>query len=165
MLNYPLFLVRAFESPSSSRNTYWNNGLHCIRISKIIPTDFSDNANKTSVFVSGWLYAESFFVIPWSFGQIVDWRVWSRSRAQVGWPSCHGDRRDRGRPRSKFKNMKFTWLVPGTKTGTWKRGWTVWMVDWMCCCYWLLLPIVWNCDCAERSIVIRTSKTFQKTYK
>ena len=64
---------------------------------KKYPTDFSDNANKTSILVIEWFYAEGLFVIPWPLIQIFDWHVRPRSRTQGGRPSRHYDRCDRGR--------------------------------------------------------------------
>ena len=40
-----------------------NIGLCSIRNSKKMPMDFLDNANKTSVFVSGWFYTQKDFVL------------------------------------------------------------------------------------------------------
>ena len=48
-----LSLIRAFESSPSSHSTHSTSGRPRIRNSKKSTTGFSDNANKTSVFVSG----------------------------------------------------------------------------------------------------------------
>ena len=82
------FLGLGVRTVTPSRSTNSNIELLFIRNSKKMPTDFSDNANKTSVFVSGWIYAELFSSsldpIPGSIIQITDWRVKTRSRTQIG---------------------------------------------------------------------------------
>ena len=93
----------------------WTMDFVSSEIRKKLPTDFSDNANKTSVFVSGWIYAEGFFDSPWSSGldlsskQLTD--VSGLDRAlRLSQPSRHGDRRDHSPGCFKFKNLKFTWF-------------------------------------------------------
>ena len=77
---------------------------------KTLPTDFSDNANKTSVFVSRWFCAEGFFYNHLTHQPNIWLACRPRSPTQVGRPRCHGDCRDRRQTRLKLKKMKFTWL-------------------------------------------------------
>ena len=62
-----------------------NIGLSSIRNSK---TEFLDNANKTSVFVTGWIYAEGSFVITGSTSLFHHPNNWLTCRALIahsGW--------------------------------------------------------------------------------
>ena len=79
----------------------------CHQTFKKIPTDFSDDANKSSIFVSGWFYAESFFIMSLDHHPVI-WLTcwaWITHSGWVGKPLWRCG--DCCRLCLKFENLKF----------------------------------------------------------